>query len=436
MATAPVLRPMGLLEIVDQTFRLYRSNFGLFFGIAAVPYIPLYLAVANMTPGPRGQIGAGFIIGLVSVFLILPIAGLASAALTKAVSDRYMGEDATLAKSYVFVAKRIVPMLLTGIIAGIFVMAGFFLLVIPGIVFAFWVAFLVEVMVIEGWFYVNAIKRGKFLVGEGVWAEVLVLGIITWVLSMLISAAIGAVMGLWLTVLGPDSMAGRLVSGLFQGVAQAVTMPIGLVAGILLYYDSRIRKEGFDLEVLAKEMGRTLPTAPPAEGGPVQPGGGYQAAAATGYSAPPADPTLGAGTPTASAGVPTVDGGMPALGGTTPSAPPVAPFSPPAPAPAAGPAAIIGLLIVARTELAEASALARQVLGQQQGQGHAVDRGRFAAKVFAAGDQVDDRAYADGLLRSNFPGAELGPDHVRAFSFRAPDGNQGHYYLVFDRPVA
>jgi hypothetical protein len=46
---------------------------------------------------------------------------------------------------------------------------------------------------------------------------------------------------------------------LVLGLVQALVLPIGQVATTLLYYDSRIRKEGFDLEMLAKEMGMALP---------------------------------------------------------------------------------------------------------------------------------------------------------------------------------
>jgi hypothetical protein len=52
--------------------------------------------------------------------------------------------------------------------------------------------------------------------------------------------------------------------GLVTGLAQSLVFPLTLVATVLLYYDSRIRKEGFDLEVLAQEMGSgPPPTAAP-----------------------------------------------------------------------------------------------------------------------------------------------------------------------------
>ena len=45
-------------------------------------------------------------------------------------------------------------------------------------------------------------------------------------------------------------------------------MPIGAAASILLYYDLRIRKEGFDLDMLAQSLG--LETAAADEQAPIE----------------------------------------------------------------------------------------------------------------------------------------------------------------------
>ena len=46
-----------------------------------------------------------------------------------------------------------------------------------------------------------------------------------------------------------------LTSQLVGIIGQIIIVPIGAIAYILLYYDLRIRKEGFDLEMLANNIG-------------------------------------------------------------------------------------------------------------------------------------------------------------------------------------
>ena len=51
-----------------------------------------------------------------------------------------------------------------------------------------------------------------------------------------------------------DYTAVMAVNSLFSLAGQVLVMPISAAAFILLYYDLRIRKEGFDLEMLAKDL--------------------------------------------------------------------------------------------------------------------------------------------------------------------------------------
>lgn len=257
MTHAPALRPMGLLEIIDQTFRLYRQNFWLFFGIAAIVFIPLGLIQSI-------SLTAAIIGGALSLGASLLVTG----ALTRAVSNRYMGDPAAVGESYRYVFKRLIPFMVTLLATYAFLAAGLVLLVVGVIVFAFWAFFVTQVFIIEDKRNFRAIWRSKFLIGKGVWAEVLVLGIITGILALLIEYVAMSPLLIW-QMAGPQrAQPPWVISGLITGIAEALASPIGLVANILLYYDSRIRKEGFDLEVLARELGKELPPPPPAESPP------------------------------------------------------------------------------------------------------------------------------------------------------------------------
>jgi len=259
MARAMSLRPMGILEIVDQSFRLYRSNFLVFFGIAAVVYVPAQVVQSIPLVGP-------FV-----AMVYIPLYLIASAAMTQAVSDRYLGVQATIGGAYNAVGRRFWPLLGTMIVAYLFVLSGILLLVVGAIVFAFWVLFVSQVFVIEDKRYMQAVWRSRFLIGQGVWGEAIVLGIIVAVLTGIIEAAAGAAMGapLFVATGNAEEAVRSPYLLLVLGLVQSLVFPIGQAATVLLYYDSRIRKEGFDLMMLAREMGMAPPqaAAPSADSG-------------------------------------------------------------------------------------------------------------------------------------------------------------------------
>jgi hypothetical protein len=48
---------------------------------------------------------------------------------------------------------------------------------------------------------------------------------------------------------------GQTVSTLLQSLAGALVLPFSVATTVLLYFDIRVRKEGFDVEMLARGMG-------------------------------------------------------------------------------------------------------------------------------------------------------------------------------------
>jgi len=252
------LRPMKFSEVIDQTFRLYRRSFLLLFGIGAIVYVPT--SMMTSTPNPWVLVP-----GLVLTYAFTM---LATGAITKAVSDRYLGQPATIGGSYRFVVGRLGALLLTTILVGLFIMAGVFLLFVGAVIFAVWTSFFVPVLLIEGRAYARGIERSRYLIGQGVWARVILMSTIAGLIAAIVQYPIIFPLQIMSEVFQMPSL--LTLSGFFQGLAQAAVVPIGQVGLVLLYYDSRMRKEGFDLEILARELGERAaaalePTPPAAE---------------------------------------------------------------------------------------------------------------------------------------------------------------------------
>jgi len=197
-----------------------------------------------------------FIGGLLAVI----IAGLAtiwsSAALTRGVSDSYLGKPTSVGEAYRIVGSRVLTLLLAGILIGIIVGIGLIIFIIPGLIFLCWFSLSTQAIVIENLSATNGMSRSKALIsGNALKALGLIILLfifqffINWIIQKIDYAVIGAMKG---------NVQNRiLVINLINVIVEILIAPILAIPWILLYYDMRIRKEGFDLEMLARSMGVT-----------------------------------------------------------------------------------------------------------------------------------------------------------------------------------
>src|SRR5579862_402166 len=114
------LRPMSLGELLDRTFSLYKQHFGLFIGVTALPFVFLLLIelAGNAFRGQElgamqnGQISPSLIGGAIAggsiVFIVyILMACAAQSATIFAVSDVYLGNEATVKGSFAQVGTKL-----------------------------------------------------------------------------------------------------------------------------------------------------------------------------------------------------------------------------------------------------------------------------------------------------------------------------------------
>jgi hypothetical protein len=119
----------------------------------------------------------------------------------------------------------------------------------------------------RGW---DALKRSRELVRGRFWPTLAVLVLMT-ILSGIVQAIfLGVLTGL-VSVTG-NEVARALADAVGQTASSALTTPLSAAVLTVLYFDLRVRKEGFDLELLARRLGvepgtvagaDILPPAPP-----------------------------------------------------------------------------------------------------------------------------------------------------------------------------
>ncbi len=280
MADAPPtvveLRPMGIGDILDATFRLYKTSFAPFLVIALVAYLPyaLYtLGVGLMYEPPAMQMdpyaqtteadywAAGeqsatptLLFGIGNFVFLVIVLPLAQAALVYNISGVILGERVSAGTAFGRAAGRFLPLFFTQFLAGIVIGFGLLLLIVPGIIFSLWFMLVAPVVVLERTGGTRAMSRSRELMrgnlGKG-FMLYLVVAVLGWVVG------IGAAVVFDLLPLPHEVF---VDVGIL--LAQALVLPIQTAPVILLYYELRVRKEAFDLQRLAESVGYSQESLP------------------------------------------------------------------------------------------------------------------------------------------------------------------------------
>jgi len=254
------LRPLSTGELLDKTFTLYRRNFPLFFGIAALaqlgPFIVL-IAMTGIFRSANTQHTASTavtvaITGLVTLFAYLAAtmiaAGLIQAATTFAVSSLYLEEPVSIKSAYARVKGLVWRSVNVVLSVGIRIVGGLLLFIIPGIIMLRRYSLSVPVAVLENLKTRAALKRSRQL-SEGSGGRILLVYVLMLALIWAVSLGTAWVLGLIFTPQTlRQSFAAQMVQQFSSFLVGAAVGPVMTIAFSLLYYDQRVRKEAFDIE--------------------------------------------------------------------------------------------------------------------------------------------------------------------------------------------
>jgi hypothetical protein len=221
--------------------------------------------VASVTPTWLGAI-AGLLAALAGILM----SGVLTGASTRAVAAGVAGEDPSVEQSYRFGFHRLGSVLLVSVLVGLAIIGGlilvtaglflanailrrdldmssfgpvFLLFIIPGIYLGVRLAVSIQALVVEGRRGTEAMGRSWGLVGGHWWhafGTLLVAFLLTGIVNAVITAPFGAT--------------GWFVHAVAAAVATVVTLPYGVLVGVLLYLDLRARKERLTLEALRADL--------------------------------------------------------------------------------------------------------------------------------------------------------------------------------------
>lgn len=245
------LRPRSIPELLDATFEVLRLHYVDIVSIAAVLWVPAILVMAVRSPLWQ-------LLGLV-LYMVANAATVGAVVIL--VSGTYLGQQTTIADALRGAFARLGALVGTALYQGVLVLLGLILLVIPAFIFFAWVFAMPMAVVLEGRSVSDAFSRSKELARGNVGRILLTLGV-TWLITVVVSAAFGLVAGTLFAATG--TLASSLASSLIRGIGSILVAPLFSAVATLLYYDLRMRKDGFDLEIMARELGTVTAPVPTA----------------------------------------------------------------------------------------------------------------------------------------------------------------------------
>ena len=274
--TRPRLRPLSTGEILDVAIKICVAQWRTLLKAVLIVVVPVQIVSTILTADytvSSFDFGAGssktpqetldelnqYIGGLaISGLLQLGAVGLATAACFRAIAQSYLGESADWRESLRFATRHIPSLLLLTLLYVIGVGLGTLLFIVPGIwLYVGW-AFALPVLLVEGMRGRTALGRSFALV-KGRWWKTFGTLVVGFILAAIISTLM---QGIFLVgmVVGDDNDTVVLVLSAVAGiVGLAISTPFQAALLTVLYFDLRVRKEGFDLELLAQEIGAQAP---------------------------------------------------------------------------------------------------------------------------------------------------------------------------------
>jgi hypothetical protein len=293
-----MLRPLGVGDVLDRTFTVYRSKPLVFIGLSAIWYLllvlvfvvlavavfagPLAAFVRQATTANAEEIAGALagIIGFVIVAVIVAILlfSAQSASLVHASARRYLARDVGIGESFqaglsaagrLFLAGILVFLAIVAVWAVLLILAAitnqgaaFALAVLAALVLTAYLAcaWLVApvVVVLEEMGPVAALSRAWQLSSGHRW-RILGIQVLLFILNIVLSILIGGLFGGLAAAGAQGAQPGQFgVSSVLQSLVNLASTiiwaPVEWIAFTVLYYDLRVRKEAFDLQLAAEAL--------------------------------------------------------------------------------------------------------------------------------------------------------------------------------------
>jgi hypothetical protein len=283
-SSVPTLRPLRIGELLDRAIRLYRANFLTFIGIIALTYVPLTilqilastLLGSSMVTSPEQIFSdASYWIGLGSTLLIIflqviLVQGIAMGALARAVADNNLGKKTGILDAYRGLGSSWLSLIGALLFIGLLLFGIFLWWLVPcigwitGLGMLFYMTAVVNqlvppVVVLEDQTAIGSIQRAWSLARRRFW-PLLGYAFLLGLFSLIVVNGPAAIANIILTQVlrnVGDISTYITLTAIIQGIVtltfSLLYYPLQMTAFTLVYFDLRVRTEGFDIALLTMQ---------------------------------------------------------------------------------------------------------------------------------------------------------------------------------------
>ena len=235
-----LLRPLSIGEILDGVFRLYQRHFIALVGTALGLILPALLLT--------------FVSDLLMNLAVSMLGVIATAVSVWLASEAILGRTPVPREGVKVAVRRTLPLVGYGFLYFIVITFAVLALIVPAVLlWIMWFAW-VPIVVLERVF---PFGRSRAL-ARGEWTKIFFVSLVGVIIVLLpqFVLIVGTV-----AVFGIGAATGQVATPLLVLVAQvllsALTLPFTASLQTLLYYEQRVRKEGFDVAHTAASLGVT-----------------------------------------------------------------------------------------------------------------------------------------------------------------------------------
>jgi hypothetical protein len=259
---------MSVSDILDGVFKLLKANFATVAVIVGCLVVPVQIVLAFLQRGTFGGRGIVAVFGdpstastrstgpgppllsLAASVLLIPFVG---AAIATVVAASYLGRQVGPGEALRSTARRAHSLFAAWLSWHPIEFIGFLLCIFPGIAWMTMFVMVAPAIVIEDLSFGKGLSRSWNLASGRFWFT---MGV------SLLAGLIASIMGSVLSGV-PDTIAvlvglhwGWLLLAVGGALSSFFVTPIAAITATLLYFDARIRTEGFDLQVIAGHLAR------------------------------------------------------------------------------------------------------------------------------------------------------------------------------------
>lgn len=277
------LKPLRMGQLLDKTFFLFKNKFWRNFKIVLFVQVFVYLinqlikfsSIHFLQDTNYDYNSLNLISSLPGIILSSLAYLLISAAIIKATRAQIFGLDMKPGEAYSAGRSAILPLFGTGLIAWFIVTGGFLLLIIPGIILVFSYLMFQVIVVLERKSGFKALARSRKLMrtkfdkgmaGSNSWRGFLLFLVNGFIVGTVgafliiprtVFTAIAGLEGYFTAETTAELYKTQLAMApfeLLENLGSSAVVPFLLIGLTVMYYDTRIRVEGFDLYIESKRV--------------------------------------------------------------------------------------------------------------------------------------------------------------------------------------